>query len=103
MIGETNSPKSDQSKSSEIMHELQQKMFHKAKNYVGHNVHLKDGVLKIKKAKDSENFNKYMKREDRAKQFAKINEYVSEVLSSSAMLQPTEASVHMFNMPQSMD
>ena len=36
-------------------------------------------------------------------QFQKLDDYVSDVLSTSYMVGPTEASLHMFNMPLEMD
>ena len=81
-------------------------MFSKAKNYVGHNVHLKEGVVMMKKAKDALKF-KDLIGGNKAAQFAKINEYVSEVLSTSHVGgfggRQTEASMHMFNLPCSVD
>ena len=95
--------------SSRVNKQMQDKTFEKAKNYVGNNVVLKDGKLKMKKGKENEKFKKYLKKEDQASQFAKINDYVTDVLSQSHFAGATGGqiadaqSLHMFNLPHYID
>ena len=72
---------SDQeSATSEIRQEVQKQMYLKARNYVGHNVLLKRGKIKIEKAKEKKDLAKYIKKDNKATPFARLEEYVSDVI-----------------------
>ena len=71
---------------SEIRQEVQKQMYRKARNYVGHHMLLKSGKITMEKAKEKKALAKY-KREKKAERLAKLDEYVTDVLSASNLQQ----------------
>ena len=79
-------------------------MYLKARNYVGHNVLLKRGKIKIEKAKEKKDLAKYIKKDNKTTPFARLEEYVSDVISNSYLTkEKTENSEFVLNMLQSVD
>lgn len=95
---------------SEIRQEVQKQMYRKARNYVGHHMLLKQGKITMEKAKEKKALAKY-KEEKKAERMAKLDEYVTDVLSTSNLQRDLDnniagridSSVYMLNMLHTVD